>query len=220
MGIAQNDAAEFELSEEQIRELIGSARSFRDRVILELLYFCGLRRFEACALDVPDIDCSNKWLVIQNGKGSKSRIVPLGDDLANDLEALVGRRQTGPVFVSLRGERLSTRSVSHIVERAGQIAGLRNPNPRRANISPHLLRHSFARHFLRRGGRMHVLSQILGHASVATTHAVYGTASIEDVGNEYQRVFSGIRYGDSPAVPVNTRSTQVDQASLGSANNV
>jgi len=202
MSISQNSAAEFELSEEQIHKLIRSVRSFRDRVILELLYFCGLRRFEVCALDVPDIDFSNHWLVIRNGKGAKSRIVPLGDDLANDLGALVGRKQAGPVFLSLRGERLSTRSVSHIVERAGQIAELRNPNPRRANISPHLLRHSFARHFLRRGGRMHVLSQILGHASIATTHAVYGTASTEDVGNEYERVFSGIRHGDSPAVPV------------------
>lgn len=210
MGNAQNSAAEFELTEEQICILMRSVRSFRDRVILELLYSCGLRRSEACALDVPDINFSSHWLVIRNGKGSKSRVVPLGDDLADDLRALVGRRQRGPVFVSLRGERLSTRSVSHVVEQAGRIAGLRNPNPRRANVNPHLLRHSFARHFLRRGGRMHVLSQILGHASIATTHSIYGTASTEDVGTEYRRVFSGIRYGGSPASPESGRSTRVD----------
>ncbi|MFC2077959.1 tyrosine-type recombinase/integrase [Candidatus Bipolaricaulota bacterium] len=210
MSTTQNSAAEFELSEEQIRLLMRAARSFRDRVILELLYSCGLRRFEACALDVPDIDFSNQWLVIRDGKGSKSRIVPLSDDLANDLRALAGRRLRGPVLVSLRGERLSTRSVSYVVEQAGRIAGLRNPNPRRANVNPHLLRHSFARHFLRRGGRMHVLSQILGHASIATTHAVYGTASTEDVGKEYRRVFSGIRCAGSPPLPESSQSTRVD----------
>jgi integrase/recombinase XerD len=198
MGIAQNSATEFELTEQQIRNLLESARSFRDRVILELLYSCGLRRFEACALDVPDIDFSNHWLVIRNGKGSKSRITPLGADPANDLRILIDRRQAGPVFVSLRGERLSTRSVSHIVECAGRNAGLRNPNPRRTHINPHLLRHSFSRHFLRRGGRMRVLSQILGHASIATTHAIYGTASTEDIGKEYRRVFSAMSHESVP----------------------
>jgi integrase/recombinase XerD len=198
MTITQNSAAEFELTEQQIRKLLGSVRSFRDRVILELLYSCGLRRFEACALDVSDIDFSNHWLVIRNGKGSKSRITPLGADLTNNLMILIGERQTGPVFISLRGARLSTRSVSYIVEQAGRTAQLRNPNPRRTNINPHLLRHSFARHFLRRGGRMRVLSQILGHASIATTHAVYGTASTEDIGNEYRRVFSAMSHGSRP----------------------
>lgn len=205
MGITQNAAAEFELSEEQVHVLIRSTRSFRDRVILGLLYSCGLRRSEVCALDVPDIDFSNIWLVIRSGKGSKLRIAPLGDNLADDLRVLIGRRQTGPVFISLRGERLSTRSVNHIVEQAGRVAGLRNPNPRRANINPHLLRHSFARHFLRRGGRMHVLSQILGHASIATTHAVYGTASTEDIGKEYRKVFSVISQGRGPGSPNNSR---------------
>jgi len=198
MGVTQNSAAEFELTEQQIRKLLGSASLLRDRVILELLYSCGLRRFEACALDVQDIDFSNHWLVISNGKGSKSRITPLGDDPANSLRILIGRRQTGPVFISLKGERLSTRSVSHIVQCAGRIAGLRNPNPRRTHINPHLLRHSFARHFLRHGGRMRVLSQILGHASIATTHAVYGTASTKDIGKEFQRVFSEMSQGSMP----------------------
>ena len=197
MAITQNSAAEFELSEEQVHLLMRSATTFRDRVILELLYTCGLRRFEACTLDVPDIDFLNQWLVIRNGKGAKSRIVPIGDDLAGDLKALAGRRQTGSLLLSLRGGRLSARSVSHVVEYAGHLAELRNPNPRRTNINPHLLRHSFARHFLRHGGRMHVLSQILGHASIATTHAVYGTASTEDVGAEYRRVFS--QMGDAGA---------------------
>jgi len=198
MAITQNSAAEFELTEQQIRRLLGAVRSLRDRVILKLLYSCGLRRFEACALDVPDIDFSNHWLVVRNGKGAKARITPLGDNPADDLRSLVGARQTGPVFISLRGARLSTRSVSYIVEQAGRAAQLRNPNPRRTNINPHLLRHSFARHFLRRGGRMRVLSQILGHASIATTHAVYGTASTEDIGNEYRRVFSAMNHGYMP----------------------
>ena len=80
MAIAttQNSAAEFELTEGRIPALMRSARSCRARVILALLYFCGLRRFEACAVDVPDIDFSNHWRVIRSGKGAKSRVVPLG----------------------------------------------------------------------------------------------------------------------------------------------
>lgn len=210
MPKTQNNPAEFELTEEQVGALMSAVTCFRDRVVLELLYSCGLRRAEACALDVPDIDLARHRLVVNSGKGSKSRIVPLTDDLADDLRALIGRRQKGPLLMSLRGDRLSTRSVNHVVERAGIAANVRSPNPKRANINPHLLRHSFARHFLRHGGRMHVLAQILGHASIATTHAVYGTASIEDVGAEYRRVFgrtSGQR-GTQP--PEQTVSTRVD----------
>ena len=74
MTSAQNSAAEFELGEEQIRKLMASARSFRNRVVLELLYYGGLRRAEACALDVSDLDFPNRLLVVRNGKGSRLSI--------------------------------------------------------------------------------------------------------------------------------------------------
>jgi len=68
----------------------------------------------------------------------------------------------------------------------GAKAGISNPNPRLVNINPHLLRHSFARHYLAKGGDLRKLSQLLGHANVAITHAVYGTASEEEMQDEYR----------------------------------
>jgi len=78
--------------------------------------------------------------------------------------------------------------VNHIVARAGELANLKNPNPKRRQINPHLLRHSFARHYLSRGGDIRLVSQILGHQDVAITHSVYGTASQEEIQKEYDRI--------------------------------
>jgi len=189
---AQNKASEFCLTEEEVRRLILAPTNFRDRVILKTLYFTGIRREELCNLDVEDVDLERKRIHIRNGKGGKSRIVPIPDTLVADLRALIGRRKSGPVFLSQRGDRLAPRSVNYVVAQAGRLAGIRNPNPKRKEINPHLLRHSFARHYLKRGGRMHKLSQILGHDSVAITHSIYGTASEEEVAEEYAQVMGNM----------------------------
>lgn len=200
MGKSQNSAAEFTLSEQEIQRLIDSTTTFRNRVLIRTLYLTGIRREELCNLDVADVQLDRKRLTIRHGKGDKSRIVPLTDSLVNDLRALIGRRSTGPVFVSQRGGRLNARTVNYIVEDAGKGAGLTNPNPERKTINPHLLRHSFARHYLHNGGRMHLLSQILGHADVSITHSVYGTASAEEVQEEYGKVM-GDEQDTSGAIP-------------------
>jgi site-specific recombinase XerC len=75
-----------------------------------------------------------------------------------------------------------------IVAAAGEAAGLTNPNPRRSRINPHLLRHSFARHYLDAGGSLRALSYILGHSSIVTTGDVYGTPSVAFIEEEYRRV--------------------------------
>ena len=185
---SQNQAAEFTLSEEEVQRLIEATTTFRNRVLIKTLYLTGMRREELCNLDVSDAQLDRNRFLIRHGKGDKSRIVPFADSLTGDLRALVGRRSKGPVFVSQRGGRLDPRTVNYIIEKAGKDANLTNPNPERKTINPHLLRHSFARHYLHNGGRMHLLSQILGHANVSITHAVYGTASEEEIQEEYRRV--------------------------------
>lgn len=188
MSKSQNEASEFTLSEGEIERLLRAARTFRDRVIIQTLYLTGMRRQELCLLDVTDVELEQKRLLIQHGKGDKARIVPVSKSLSSNLRALIGRRTTGPVFVSQRGGRLAPRTVNHIVARAGELANLKNPNPKRRQINPHLLRHSFARHYLSRGGDIRLVSQILGHQDVAITHSVYGTASQEEIQKEYDRI--------------------------------
>lgn len=188
MAVSQNHAAEFTLSEHEVEKLIDATRTFRDRVLIRTLATTGIRREELCNLDVSDVQLDRRRLLIRHGKGDKSRIVPMAVSLTNDLKVLIGRRTTGPVFVSQRGGRLVPRTVNHVVARAGKLASIINPNPKRMEINPHLLRHTFSRRYLKKGGRMHVLSQILGHANVAITHSVYGTASEEEIQEEFDAI--------------------------------
>lgn len=185
----QNSAAEFALSEDEVKRLFKSARETRDELIARVLYFGGIRRQELCDLDVPDIQWDRERVVIRSGKGDKSRTVVLPVSLLDALRKHLGRRTTGPVFQSQRkGKRLAVRSINHVIATLGNRAGISNPNPRLSNVNPHLLRHSFARHYLSKGGDIRKLSQLLGHANVAITHAVYGTASEEEIHEEYRRL--------------------------------
>ena len=187
----QNKASEFCLGEEEIRRLIEAAPSLRDKVLVEVLYYAGLRREEACNLRIEDVDLQRHRIWVAAGKGGKSRFVPITEGVAQDLKRLIGRRRKGYVFTSQRSKQLSPRTVNHIVAKVGKLAGVKNPNPRLRHLNPHLLRHSFARHYLKRGGDLRKLSQILGHSSVVVTHSTYGTASEEEIADEYRRLMSG-----------------------------
>jgi len=185
----QNSAAEFTLTPEEIQRLFKAARNTRDELIVKVLYFGAVRRQELCDLDVPDIQWDRERVVIRSGKGGKSRTVLLPSSVLDDIKKHLGRRRVGPVFQSERkGKHLSARGVNHIVATIGERAGVSNPNPRLVNVNPHLLRHSMARHYLAKGGDIRKLSQLLGHANVAITHAVYGTASEEEMQDEYRRL--------------------------------
>jgi len=191
----QNEAAEFTLTQDEIERLIAAAGNLRNRTLIGLLYFTGLRREEAVNLDVEDVDLTRSRLVVREGKGGKSRVVPFNDRWAADVKALLGKRQKGPLFLSThgKGQRLDVRAVNYVVESAGKKAGLTNPHPDRKAINPHLLRHSFARYYLGQGGDLRKLSQILGHESVEITHRVYGSASEEEVGLEYGKIMGHLR---------------------------
>lgn len=161
----------------------------RDRCLLATLAYTGIRRAEAAALDVRDLDLKNRRITIRSGKGGKERTVPMTEELTSDLRLLVGRRATGAVFLSNRIAALTPRHVNRIVTDAGVRAGVRSPNPASdGRLTCHLFRHSFARHWKQHGGDIESLSHILGHASSATTVDLYGTQSIDDVQTNYQRI--------------------------------
>ena len=178
--------SEFYLKPAAVKKVIYAADSFRDRCILKTLAQTGIRRAELASLDARDLDLESRRVRIREGKGAKERLLPITEELASDLSHLIGRRTTGPVFVSLRGGSISPRSVNRIVADAGERSGVENPNPKHnGRLTCHLFRHTFARRWKAKGGSMESLAKILGHSSTATTVDLYGTESIKDVQANY-----------------------------------
>lgn len=143
----------------------------RDRALVELLYGTGTRVSEAVGLDVDDCDLDQRSIVV-TGKGSKQRVLPVGEFAVAALEAYLVRGRAalargGPgtpkLFLNSRGAPLSRQSAYAVVDRAAARAGLPVP------LGPHTLRHSFATHLLEGGADVRVVQELLGHASVETT---------------------------------------------------
>lgn len=142
----------------------------RDRAILELLYAAGLRVGELVSLDWGNIDLSSRTLRVV-GKGGKERMVPFG---RSAQEALRAWREVcdqirdpnvegDPVFVAVRGRRLSDRGVRTLVDQWVGKAAIA------AGVHPHTLRHTFATHLLEGGADLRSIQELLGHASLSTT---------------------------------------------------
>lgn len=142
----------------------------RDRAILEVLYGCGLRVSEAAGLNLNSIDYSLGY-VRAFGKGKKERLVPIGSEalaaLGRYLEA--GRPRFGPgaaetaLFLNRSGTRLTDRSIMRMLDK--YVARLAVT----VNVSPHVLRHSFATHLLDNGADLRSVQEMLGHESLSTT---------------------------------------------------
>jgi integrase/recombinase XerC len=180
--------SEYHLKPSEIKKVIyAPTLSFRDRCMLKTLAFTAMRRAELASLDLRDLDLSKRLIYIREGKGGKSRVVPMTDELASDLKHLIEHRKAGAVFVSQRGDHLTPRQVNWLVAKAGELAGVENPNPKYQHLTCHLFRHSFAREWKKRGGSIESLSKILGHTSIKTTLDEYGTEDLADVQDNYQR---------------------------------
>jgi len=142
----------------------------RDRAILEMVYSAGVRVSELVGMDLLDIDCGRR-LVLVRGKGRKERIVPFGKKALAALEAYLEVRglkfgaepHLTAVFLNYRGRRPTTRSVGRLVEKYGVISGIMR------KVGPHTLRHTFATHLLAEGADLRAIQELLGHASLSTT---------------------------------------------------
>ena len=183
------------LSETEVQSMLEASanktlKGLRDRAILELLYASGLRVSELVGLEEADVEWS-EGLVRVLGKGRKERIVPFGRYASEALEAYRNERSLKglvvrdsdnkiPLFINLRGSRLTTRSVERLVEcyRAHLAPGRK--------ITPHTLRHSFATHLLENGADLRSIQELLGHANLGTTQK-YTHTSVEHLRNEYRK---------------------------------
>ena len=162
---AKNRLAERILTEEGVNLLIKSTTNPRDRAIIRLLYFAGLRVSELCHLKWRDLKArGDGGQITVFGKGEKTRTVLVGKGIWREMNELKGyARKDDPVFVSAKGGHLCRSMVFHIVKNAAKRAGFEG------NVSPHWLRHSHASHSLDRGAPIHLLQKTLGHSSVAIT---------------------------------------------------
>lgn len=149
--------------------LIEDPVALRNRTMLEVMYACGLRVSEVCSLRLSQIDIDGRVLTV-TGKGDKQRIVPfylrvqklLERYLQNSRPTFLKEEHTY-LFVSQRGNPISTRAIQLILKQAGMDAGLSQP------LHPHMLRHSFATHLLDNGADLRVVQELLGHSSLSTT---------------------------------------------------
>ena len=184
-------ASDFYLSRADVERIIHAAASLRDRALIGVLYYCGLRVSEATRLDARDVDLERRRLTDigkgARGRGPKKRLVVIPEILASDLRLLLDGRLDGPLFASRQtGGRndaapLTPRQVERIVAAAAARAGVTNPNPERATVHPHLLRHSIARHLLAQGVDYRYVKRLLGHARISTTLDVYGEPPQDEV---------------------------------------
>jgi integrase/recombinase XerC len=158
----------------------------RDRVIMELLYGCGLRNSELVGINLDDIHWSNEAILVR-GKGRKERIAPLGESAALAIreylpkrgELLKSKKKTNPaLLLNLRGTRLTTRSVGRIVKQIAIARGLP------ADIHPHTLRHAFGTHMLEEGADLRAIQELLGHERLSTTQR-YTQLSMKHVVSVY-----------------------------------
>jgi site-specific recombinase XerD len=142
----------------------------RDRAMLELAYACGLRAEEIINVDADAVDFESETIRV-TGKGSKTRIVPMGEPAQRALErylsqarpALGGDPAESALFLSRRGRRLSPSDVRRRLDRWVREAAVAG------HVSPHTLRHSFATHLLEGGADLRSIQELLGHSSVSTT---------------------------------------------------
>jgi tyrosine recombinase XerC len=159
----------------------------RDRAMLELAYACGLRADEIVNVDAEAVDFESETLRVE-GKGRKTRIVPMGEPAQRALErylsqarpALATDRTESALFLSRRGRRLSPSDIRRRLDRWVREAAVAG------HVSPHTLRHSFATHMLEGGADLRSIQELLGHSSVSTTQ-VYTRVEPGRLRREYAR---------------------------------
>lgn len=154
---------------EEINTILEQEISVEQRVILELLYGCGLRVSELVNLELNNIDMNAKFLRC-SGKGSKERIVPLGGKAVKALEEFLPHREYLINKFKLAGKRLLISENGKAVTRQDIYNFIRKQGEKiHKHISPHTLRHSFATHLLENGADLRIVQELLGHSDVATT---------------------------------------------------
>ncbi|MBN1621045.1 MAG: tyrosine recombinase XerC [Endomicrobiales bacterium] len=174
------------LTENEIKKLFSLPKiNLRDRAILELLYSCGLRVSELAGLNTCDVGFIEGMVRIW-GKGSKERLVPVGDKCINVLHDYVktdrhpASEKEAAIFLNRFGRRISVRGVHKALNKWFKLVGFEK------KISPHALRHTFATHLLDHGCDLRSVQEMLGHSSLRTTQ-IYTHVTTESLKRVYEK---------------------------------
>ena len=179
------------LSEEEVNNLLEvpliDAFSYRNKAMLEVLYATGIRVSELVSLKMGDIDFENAILRTM-GKGSKERIVPLGEYALNYLtiyvrnyrQSLLKKEYSDYLFLNNHGKQLTRQGFFKIIKARAKEARIER------ELSPHILRHSFATHLLNHGADLRSIQELLGHSDISTTQ-IYTHISNEHLKENYRQ---------------------------------
>ena len=157
------------VSVKEIEEMLRNNLTPIEHIVMELLYSCGLRVSELVNLKLSDIDLSSKYIRCF-GKGSKERIIPLGEIAKTAIREYLPQREllikkynlnTKRLLIKENGHYINRQDVYNFIHTQGKVI--------HKNISPHTLRHSFATHLLENGADLRVVQELLGHSDVSTT---------------------------------------------------
>jgi len=148
---------------------------------LETLYSTGIRVSELVGLDIQNVDFISNIIKVA-GKGKKERLVPVGDKALDAIKEYLDKRdsRSAAVFLNKDGKRLSDRGVRNIVNKHILSTSVL------MNVSPHVLRHSFATHLLDRGADLRSVQELLGHANLSTTQ-IYTHVTTERLKSVYAK---------------------------------
>jgi len=156
------------LSQQEVRTLLKTPKLLKHRLILALLYGCGLRNFELCNLKISDVDLDRGVLHVRQGKGRKDRYLPLCNLLIRGIRSYLSAEK--PVEFLFNGKissakhvALSPRGVQWAARQARHVSGIKK------HVTAHCLRHSYATHLLEMGTDIITLKELLGHEDINTT---------------------------------------------------
>lgn len=151
------------LTIKEVRQLIHATNNPKHKLIIKLLYGCGLRVSELTNLKKQDFDFEEETIFIRLAKGRKDRIVRIPKSMKEELLAFEKLNQNEYFFPSNRHKKISTATIQKIVEKSTTKAGIKK------HVRPHTLRHSHATHLLEQGTDLRIIQKLLGHSDIKTT---------------------------------------------------
>ena len=152
------------LSMEEVQKMIAMTGNLKHKLMLSLLYAAGLRRSELLNLKIKDIDISRNVINVRAGKGNKDRQTLLAESLKNQLQDYLKEYQPKEyLFEGQTGGKYATSSLAKVVKKSAKAAGINK------EVTPHVLRHSFATHLLENATDIRYIQELLGHSSIKTT---------------------------------------------------
>lgn len=165
---------------------------YRNRVMIELMYACGLRVSEVCDLKISEINLQDRTLLVL-GKGEKERylffyesLIPRLNHYIVEIRSKLIKTEHDYLFVNQRGNQITPRGVQHILKEQGVKANLK------MKLHPHMLRHTFATHLLDNGASLRVVQSLLGHESISTTQ-IYTHVNMDKLKKTYETAMKNVK---------------------------